>query len=201
MNNEYRIKKIGALIILVVLVILTGMAIRSCCLGDSKANKDSTLQTAEHSAKTPAERIEEALAYDHQVFQESYEHMAAVEGVNAACNELARVRKEYVSKMQSFVLANANLPADFRAILFEHISAHNRFANVMAAHPLLPNDSIEGFGIGALNFWFGKGLDGGAGELQQWVNDAKTADNNISETWDAVLQCAIKYGAQIKTEE
>lgn len=188
---------IGIAVAVFAFLVLAGIGIAAVVM----SNGGGKGQIDQPSPRTDARLIEEAIEYDHRVSEETIGRKAMVDGVNAECDEDARARREYVSRMRQFLLSNSNLPDDFRAILFEHISAHNRFADILASHPLLPNDYIEGFGIGFINFFLGKGVDGGAGEMNQWVNECKTAAREISETWDAVLQCAIKYGAQIDQEE
>lgn len=188
---------IGLAVAVFAVLVLTGIGIAAVVT----ANGGGKGQIKQTPPQTDARLIEEAIEYDHRVSEETIGRKARVDGVNAECDEDARARREYVSRMRQFLLSNSNLPADFRSILFEHISAHNRFADILASHPLLPNDYVESFGIGFLNYFLGKGVDGGAGEMNQWVNEGKIAAREISETWDAVLQCAIKYGAQIDQEE
>ena len=173
----------GIVVSLTIFVCLMVISIRSC-----------------GSNKGPAQQIEEAIAYAYQVYQETIGQIKSVDGLNAQCEEEAKERRTYTARMRSYLLSNSALPADFRALLLEHVSAHNKCAQMLATHPLLPNNVGESIGLGVLNALRGK-LDGGAGEIEQWGKKTHEAYRDISETWDAVLQCAIMYGAQIKQDE
>ena len=194
MNSESRITKIGALIILVTLVFLIGMAIRSCGSDDDKPKDNSA---------TPAQRIEEVLSFGHVVLKEAYSFESNIgsDNLNRYTDLAAVAEKQYVESMYRH-LSTIPLPEDIQYLFLQHISAHNRYADKLRDHPRFPNGSgfwdIAEVAFG--NWLMGK-MDGGGGEMMSWDNERKRLEADISETWDAVLQCAIKYGAQIKTEE
>ena len=146
------------------------------------------------SRASTARRIEQALAYDIETgdrFEvgELDESDLKLDNIVESLVKLARSERKYVSAMQAY-LSTAKLPADFRDLFLNHVSAHQELARVeetlgyeMHAHGAPDNPDYELSTI-----------------VKQGLVKLSAANQSVSDSYGLLKHRAIQYGAKIPEE-